>query len=88
MALTYQWVDDFMDLHGLEAAVGKTVGHDLVAGCLTLPVLRAARSLEDRGIRISLKALQAGHLPLSELQRLSVAVRSRGVMQQYLTEQG
>ena len=82
MGLTYQWVDDCVDLHGLEAAVGKTVGHDLLADCLTLPVVLAARSLEDRGIRIFLKALQAGHLPLSELQRLSVAVRSMGVMQQ------
>lgn len=82
MGLTYQWVDDCVDLYGMEASAGKTIGHDLVAGCLTWPVLLAARSLAKRGTPISLRDLQAGHLPSVELQRLDAAVRSTAVMTQ------
>ena len=70
MGLTYQMVDDCVDLYGVETRAGKTLGHDLVAGCFTTPVLLAARSLEEDGVGISLEHLQAGRLPAAELLRL------------------
>ncbi len=82
MGLTYQWVDDCVDLYGTEAAAGKTIGHDLLAGCLTQPVLLAARSLDEQGMPISLVNLQSGHLSALELLRLCTAVHSTGVMTQ------
>ncbi len=82
MGLTYQWVDDCVDLYGIEAAAGKTIGHDLLAGCLTQPVLLAARSLDERGVPVSLTDLQTGHLPALELVRLCTAIHSASVMAQ------
>ncbi len=76
MGLTYQMVDDCLDLYGGEAAAGKTVGHDLPAGCFTLPVLLAARSLENQGAPLSLEDLQTGKLPMPELLRLNTAIQS------------
>lgn len=82
MGLTYQWVDDSVDLYGMEIASGKTVGHDLLAGCLTLPVLLAASILEQQGMPICIGELQAGKLAPSELKRLHTAVHSTSVMTQ------
>ena len=82
MGITYQWVDDCIDLYGTETAAGKTVGHDLAAGCLTLPVLLAALRLEQQEMSICLQDLQAGHLPPPELKRLYTALHSTSVMQQ------
>ncbi len=82
MGRTYQWADDCIDLYGAEAAAGKTLGHDLAAGCLTVPVLLAARSLERQGMPICLEDLRSGQLAPSELLRLYASVHSTDVATQ------
>ena len=82
MGMTYQYVDDCVDVYGVETVAGKTVGHDLSAGCLTWPVLLAALSLEQQGVPICLRDFQAGHLPPPELKRLYAAVHCTGVIMQ------
>jgi heptaprenyl diphosphate synthase len=39
--VTFQIWDDILDLIGMEEALGKPAGHDLVEGIYTLPVIRA-----------------------------------------------
>ncbi len=38
--MAFQIIDDILDLTATEAELGKPVGHDLVDGVYTLPVLR------------------------------------------------
>ncbi len=52
--MVFQIVDDLLDLTATEAQLGKPVGHDLVEGVYTLPVIRtlaaggaAAEELHD-----------------------------------------
>lgn len=80
MGLTYQMVDDCVDLYGAEAEAGKSVGHDLVAGCLTMPVLLGAFLMEKRGALVSVEELQAGRLLAAEKLQLQRAMRSPEVM--------
>ena len=48
MGLAFQIVDDCLDVVGDEAVVGKSVGNDVEDGKVTLPVLRAYRTADDR----------------------------------------
>ena len=86
MGLTYQMVDDCVDLYGAEDAAGKTLGHDLASGCFTLPVLLALQSLQERGIAVSLKDLQvdlqAGCLAADTFSCLQAAIYSQTVRAQ------
>jgi octaprenyl-diphosphate synthase len=76
IGLTYQMVDDCVDIYGTEGASQKTVGADLPAGCLTLPVLLAITLLRQRGIDVPLEAVQAGTLERSTLLQLRAALHS------------
>ena len=82
MGITYQVVDDCIDLYGVEAAAGKTLGHDLLAGCFTVPMFLAALSLERRGTPVSLEYLRAGSPASPDFLRLKRAVHSVEVMAQ------
>ncbi len=82
MGLTYQMVDDCVDIYGAETGAGKSVGHDLVAGCLTMPVLFGAFLMEKEGAHVSIEELQAGRLGTAESLQLQRAVRSPEVMGQ------
>lgn len=46
LGIAYQIYDDCLDLVGMEATAGKTLGTDLAKGKLTLPVLHVLRQLE------------------------------------------
>ena len=52
--LTFQIWDDILDLVGMDKALGKPAGHDLVEGIYTLPAIRA---LADPSIGDELRAL-------------------------------
>lgn len=82
IGLTYQLVDDCVDVYGAEVDARKTLGHDLAAGCLTLPVLLAALSLEQRGFSVSLADLHAGQLPAPDRLRLETEIHSPKVVLQ------
>jgi octaprenyl-diphosphate synthase len=49
----FQITDDILDCAGVESVTGKSVGHDLTEGKLTLPVLLACDS--DPGVRARLR---------------------------------
>jgi len=59
--LTFQIWDDILDLIGMEKALGKPAGHDLVEGIYTLPVIRA---LADPSIGAELRALLGSRLDI------------------------
>ena len=82
MGWTYQLVDDCVDLYVGEAAAGKSVGHDLIAGCFTMPMLLAAFWMRKRGIRVSIEALQRGPMETRELHQVMMAVCSVEVKRQ------
>ncbi len=93
LGLTYQLVDDCVDVYGTEAAAGKSVDVDLTTGCLTLPVLLAVKLLEQRGTRISLEAFRAGHICTADMLELQSTVHSeevklqlRGILERRLTK--
>ncbi len=79
MGMTYQLVDDCVDVYGNTAASGKTGGGDLAAGRLTMPLLLAAAALRERGIELSPEMLQAGRLQSAESSLLRTALHTAEV---------
>lgn len=79
MGLTYQIADDCLDLYGTELCEGKSLGHDLVAGCVTLPVVLGMRLLAERGVCSSPADLGAGRASAVLLEQLRAAVQSAEV---------
>jgi len=51
LGLAFQIVDDVLDYAGDEATVGKPLGHDLIQGIITLPVLYLRESLPEHEFR-------------------------------------
>jgi octaprenyl-diphosphate synthase len=77
IGLTYQMVDDCVDIYATACASQKTVGADLPAGCLTIPVLLAITRLQQRGIDVPLETVQAGTIEGSNLLQLRAALHSK-----------
>ena len=77
--MAFQIVDDVLDVTATEAELGKPVGHDLVEGVYTLPVLRALAAGD--GLRDRL-----GHpIEGDELDEALSVVRSNGAVTGALT---
>ncbi|MHC4781024.1 MAG: polyprenyl synthetase family protein, partial [Planctomycetota bacterium] len=45
----FQIIDDCLDIMGKEDVVGKSLGTDVAKGKMTLPIIRALRTLPDAG---------------------------------------
>ncbi|MGE0877831.1 MAG: polyprenyl synthetase family protein [Acidimicrobiia bacterium] len=72
--ITFQLVDDILDLTATEAELGKPVGHDLVEGVYTLPVIN---TLADGGTAAAeLGDLLGAPLEPVELEKALAIVRS------------
>jgi len=82
MGMTYQLVDDCVDLYGNESASGKTAGGDFVAGRLTWPVLLGVTALREQGLDFSLEALQTGRLKDAQISLLQTTLHSAQVQMQ------
>lgn len=76
--MVFQIVDDILDVTSTEEALGKPVGHDLVEGVYTLPVLR---TLQEGGVAAAeLLALLGKPLEPAERDKALQIVRAnRGV---------
>ena len=88
LGLAFQIADDVLDYTGLEAEVGKPVGHDLREGHATLPLLLAdlpqpppaGRPLSDAEVAGVVAAVRAGGGPekaLAEARRHATAARDK-----------
>lgn len=49
LGLAFQLVDDALDYGGFESALGKSIGDDFREGKVTLPVIRAYQSANEKG---------------------------------------
>jgi heptaprenyl diphosphate synthase len=74
--MAFQIVDDVLDVTATEAELGKPVGHDLVEGVYTLPVLRAMAAGDGAPLRDRLG------VPLDDSQLLEALslVRANGAV--------
>ncbi len=79
MGLTYQIVDDCVDLYLPATMADKNVGRDVSAGCLTTPVLLALLQLKCQARPLSVRTLVQGRLTSSEQHLLQQAIQSSDV---------
>ncbi len=84
IGLSYQIVDDCGDIFGDECTAGKSLGHDLDAGCLTSPVLLGILRLQEQGTFLSILDLQHGRLTDAKRRVLVDSMRSNKVREQLL----
>jgi octaprenyl-diphosphate synthase len=90
LGTAYQVYDDCLDLLGVEANAGKTLGADLAEGKLTLPVLlvrERATQAEREQLRAWVRNWDPAFLPdmLQIIKRHNALHLSRAVVQDYLT---
>jgi heptaprenyl diphosphate synthase len=74
VGMSYQIIDDILDITSSAKQIGKPVGSDLIQGNITLPVLY---KLEDRRFKERLASLfsDPASIPLDEIQELVLEVK-------------
>ena len=82
LGLTYQLLDDCVDIYGTEAVSGKTLGGDLAVGRLTLPVLLAMNAMQRREPAISLESMRSGRLSVAQASALDLMLHGASVQSQ------
>jgi octaprenyl-diphosphate synthase len=75
VGMTFQVVDDLLDVEGTEERVGKPVGIDLRDGNPSLPIVLAARCDPEVA-----RAFQTPELTESEIVRIQDRIRASGVL--------
>jgi len=73
LGIAFQIADDFLDLWGDDAEIGKTLGTDLQQGKITLPLIRLLRHENPKIARRATEALQAE--PSERLDRIRPLLR-------------
>ncbi|MEL6108642.1 MAG: polyprenyl synthetase family protein [Planctomycetota bacterium] len=58
LGIAFQIADDFLDLWGDDATVGKTLGTDLQQGKITLPIIRLLQTCDDKDREVVLSILE------------------------------
>jgi len=89
LGTAYQVYDDCLDLFGSEAAVGKSLGTDLVNGKITLPVLvaleRGGAADRERLMELIARPGESNVAPVQQLLAKCGALdESRGVIREFL----
>ncbi|MGD9798220.1 MAG: polyprenyl synthetase family protein [Acidimicrobiia bacterium] len=72
--MTFQLVDDVLDLVATEAELGKPAGHDMAEGVYTLPVIRALAAGDDAAAE--LRSLLGHELESADTERARKLVRA------------
>jgi len=75
LGMTFQLVDDLLDLTGDEASLGKPVGSDLREGKLTLPIIHLLRGGDAAAADLVSRVVETRELPPSDWERLSAMLR-------------
>ena len=75
LGMTFQLVDDLLDLTGDQEALGKPVGGDLREGKLTLPLIHLLRHGEDGAADLVSRVFAAHQLTAPDWERLSDMLR-------------
>jgi octaprenyl-diphosphate synthase len=75
LGMTFQLVDDLLDLTGDQEALGKPIGGDLREGKLTLPLIHLLRHGEDGAADLVSRVFAERQLTASDWERLSDMLR-------------
>ncbi|TWT98869.1 Heptaprenyl diphosphate synthase component 2 [Neorhodopirellula pilleata] len=73
LGIAFQIADDFLDLWGDDAEIGKTLGTDLQQGKITLPLIRLLRHDDPKIAHKAIEALRAK--PAERLERIRPLLR-------------
>jgi geranylgeranyl pyrophosphate synthase len=80
----FQIVDDVLDYTGEQAEIGKPVGHDLLEGTATLPLLLAMRG--DRKAELDSLLVDGGLPDAATVGRVVEVVRESGAIEEALRQ--
>jgi len=72
LGISFQIVDDILDILGSEKRTGKTLHTDTESGKMTLPLMILARELDNEDKNIFLKNFRAGTISPESLRSLAV----------------
>jgi heptaprenyl diphosphate synthase len=88
VGLAFQITDDVLDLVGDEDDLGKAVGHDLVEGMPTLPMIYAVAELDGEGSELASRIVAPNKGTTEMRELLSMIRASRGVERARARAQG
>ena len=84
--MAFQLVDDALDYGGLESALGKSVGDDFREGKMTLPVIRAYASANDKDKAFWKRVIVEDKQTGMDFERAVSMLRATGSLQSTLDE--
>jgi octaprenyl-diphosphate synthase len=70
LGIAFQMVDDVLDYSGQVDEIGKRLGDDLREGKVTLPLIHAMRSADEKQRGASRSAIREGHGDFAEIARI------------------
>ncbi len=84
LGLAFQLVDDALDYGGFESALGKSVGDDFREGKVTLPVIRALESANDKEKEFWKRVIVQHDQKEVDLEKAVSLLRKAGALQSTL----
>jgi octaprenyl-diphosphate synthase len=78
LGLAFQLIDDALDYVAVESEFGKTRGHDLAEGKVTLPLIHALRNATDAGRRRIVAVVGQTELPEADLAEVLQIIEDTG----------
>jgi len=81
LGIAFQLVDDMLDYSAREIELGKAIGDDFRDGKITLPVVLALRSADERERQFWRRTLEQSEQREGDLERAIVTLRRHGTLQ-------
>lgn len=78
LGMAFQMADDLLDYLADPGALGKTIGADLREGKLTLPVIRALRTADDRQRQVMVRMIAAEDFSVQDFEKLVDILKACG----------
>ncbi len=78
LGIAFQLMDDILDYTASEAEFGKSIGHDLEEGKLTLPLIHALRSCSDADREVVTAIIEKDELSSEDFRLVSELVNVHG----------